>query len=175
MTCTQIEVAGMRGIVCTGGPGHCIVVDGSTFYFEVHRFCGILVCSKDGDERKAPGPRHRLWDAVDLWQAQGSQVCDGRCVFDWDKEVVPISRHIGGRNKDELEISMEFKTKKERLLAIVAAYQTYVNRPVTIEEVATWATEHGLWPVPKRGDPVEECDAWESRFEEARKRRHGMA
>lgn len=63
---------------------------------------------------------------------------------------------------------MKFKTKAERLQAVIDAYTTHVKQgPFTIEEIATWAEAKSLYPTPVRGDPPEICEAWETLLQEA--------
>ena len=60
---------------------------------------------------------------------------------------------------------MRYKTKQKRLRAITDAYcSLHSKTSFTIDEVAEWALAHALWPVPKRGDPVAICLAWEVRL-----------
>jgi hypothetical protein len=62
---------------------------------------------------------------------------------------------------------MKYKTKQQRLGAIIDAYRSKFNKSMfTTDEVADWAISNGLWPVPKRGDPQEICIAWERRLQE---------
>jgi hypothetical protein len=62
---------------------------------------------------------------------------------------------------------MKYKTKQQRLGAIIDAYRSKCNKSMfTTDEVATWAISEGLWPTPKRGDPEALCDEWERRLEE---------
>ncbi len=62
---------------------------------------------------------------------------------------------------------MKYPTKQKRLCAIVDAYRALFHKDaVTMEEVAIWAESEGLYPTPRRGDPVEECEAWEKLLQE---------
>jgi hypothetical protein len=62
---------------------------------------------------------------------------------------------------------MKYPTKRKRLLAIVDTYMAlHCKSAVTMEEVAAWAQSEGLYPVPTRGDPKDECEEWEKRLEQ---------
>ncbi len=64
---------------------------------------------------------------------------------------------------------MKYPTKQKRLLAIADAYMAVFRKSqFTTSEVADWAIRKGLYPVPRRGDRVEECEVWEKRLEAAR-------
>jgi hypothetical protein len=63
---------------------------------------------------------------------------------------------------------MKFRSKKERLQAIIAAYQLHRPGPFTMNALAEWALANHLYPVPKRGDPVIVCRQWEAGLEMAR-------
>lgn len=57
---------------------------------------------------------------------------------------------------------MKFRTKTARLQAVIAAYTEHVAPgPFTIDAVAKWAEANKLYPCPVRGDPPEDCEAWE--------------
>lgn len=60
---------------------------------------------------------------------------------------------------------MKYRSKQQRLIAIVKAYQEkFQKQAITLEEVSNWAVECGLWPVPRRSDPKEACADWEQRL-----------
>lgn len=66
---------------------------------------------------------------------------------------------------------MKYKTKQQRCIAITDAYRKAFGVSMfTMDEVAAWAIERGLYPVPTRGDPEELCVAWENRLAQARSR-----
>jgi hypothetical protein len=58
-------------------------------------------------------------------------------------------------------------TKQKRLQdAFHFYYETIAGRrPVTMDEVAAWAIEHKLFPVPGVRDSAELGAAWDARFE----------
>lgn len=61
---------------------------------------------------------------------------------------------------------MKYATKGKRLLAIVDAYSKVTGKTsYTMDEVAQWAVDKGLWPVPKRGDSPFLCEVWEEHFD----------
>lgn len=63
---------------------------------------------------------------------------------------------------------MRFQTKKSRLLAVIDAYRKkHGAQPFPPNAAMRWALAAGLYPVPKRGDPPEVCEAWERRLEAA--------
>ncbi len=64
-------------------------------------------------------------------------------------------------------MDLKYKTKQQRLVAVVDAYRRLVNRPVTMDEVSSWAMTCGLYPTPKRGDTVAACEAFEKALDEA--------
>ncbi len=65
--------------------------------------------------------------------------------------------------------TMKYKTKRQRCIAITDAYRQVFNVTMfTTDEVATWAISQGLWPVPKRGDAEDACEAWERRLANAK-------
>jgi hypothetical protein len=64
--------------------------------------------------------------------------------------------------------AMQFKSKQKRLVAIFDAYlKRFGKTAATTEEVSEWAIKTSLYPTPKRGDPKDECEAWECRLQEA--------
>lgn len=54
--------------------------------------------------------------------------------------------------------------KKERISMIINAFRAHIGRPFTLDELATWALDNELYPVPGRQHPPEEVDAWEEQF-----------
>lgn len=56
---------------------------------------------------------------------------------------------------------VKYRTKQARLMAIVDAYRSLWPGPWNNEDVASWATEHGLWPVPPRTANENVALAWE--------------
>lgn len=63
---------------------------------------------------------------------------------------------------------MKYRTKAQRLQAVINAYTTHVKTgPFTIDEIANWAESNKLYPTPVRGDPPELCEAWETLLQEA--------
>jgi hypothetical protein len=62
---------------------------------------------------------------------------------------------------------MKYRTKKDRLIAIFEAYLVkFKQSGATMDEVTNWALEHKLYPVPKRGDAADICEAWERKLKE---------
>ena len=62
---------------------------------------------------------------------------------------------------------MQYHTKNQRLNAISEVWMKKHKRSsFSTREVAQWALAARLFPVPKRGDPETECQAWESRLAE---------
>ena len=60
-------------------------------------------------------------------------------------------------------------TKNDRLLQIFDLYRELQGgRPCTTEEVATFALEHSLYPVPAQRDHEAYHLAWEAQLEELR-------
>lgn len=69
-----------------------------------------------------------------------------------------------------LDSAMKYRTKQQRLVALVDAYTMHRAASFTTAEVSNWAIANGLWPVPKRGDAEAICRMWESRLQEALER-----
>ena len=74
------------------------------------------------------------------------------------------------RKKQSQKPSLKYNSQQERLMAIIEAYrQTHGGCPGgwTAEEVARWAEESDLYPVPKRGDSWTACASWELKLNSA--------
>lgn len=83
MSDIPFRIGSTTGILTIGSRTRAIVVDGKTHYFEMLRHCGLGYCNKRGDERNAPGVRHKFWKAVRWWQLQGERIAeDGTCVYE---------------------------------------------------------------------------------------------
>ena len=55
---------------------------------------------------------------------------------------------------------MKYTTKDQRILALIHFYYIkHGNQLVTMNEVANWAIQNHLFPVPKTG--IRSCEAWE--------------
>lgn len=106
----------ITAIVCVGGPIYCISVQGTDFYFELHPWCGLMSCTRDGDEREDLPPEHPFWTAVHLWHEQGAKVENGKCVYDPDLEVVPILKHLVGQHY--LVVGHETVGQRNKRLAV---------------------------------------------------------
>ncbi len=60
---------------------------------------------------------------------------------------------------------MQFKSKRERLVALTEAWQmVYGRTSFTATEVAEWGKKQGLYPVPRRAHPAERHRKWEKRL-----------
>lgn len=87
------------GCVLASDPRNFLIeVGGKRLHFEMHRWCGPAVLNSAGDPaEEQPGPQHKFWTAVTLWNQQGRQVdADGLCV--WQSPMEPELVHLGGRN-----------------------------------------------------------------------------
>ena len=61
---------------------------------------------------------------------------------------------------------MKYPTKQKRCCALFEAYlRIHKKTEATAGEVAAWAVENGLYPVPVRQDWPQICAAWEKRLE----------
>jgi len=57
---------------------------------------------------------------------------------------------------------LKYKTKQKRLYALIDTYLAkFKKTQFTTEEVSEWAIRTKLYPVPRYGDPLELCEAWE--------------
>jgi hypothetical protein len=62
---------------------------------------------------------------------------------------------------------MKYRTKKERLIAIVDAYQKATGKTAfTIPELSKWAILNELWPVPTLYDGKIRWREWETKLEQ---------
>jgi hypothetical protein len=60
------------------------------------------------------------------------------------------------------------QTKAQRLLDLFDAFQKLQGGgPVQMTEVASWATSHGLYPVPTKGSDPRVVDRWDELFAQA--------
>ncbi len=60
-------------------------------------------------------------------------------------------------------------TKAQRLLKIVDIFRAkHGGRPVTMDEVATWAISRGLYPVPTLRAHPSEVQRWDELLEDAK-------
>jgi len=68
-----------------GGPDRKIVVDGKTWRFEMHPYCGPMLLREDGEPRKSQFgyATKKFWDAVTFWAQQGERV-DANSICLWD-------------------------------------------------------------------------------------------
>jgi hypothetical protein len=67
---------------------------------------------------------------------------------------------------------MNYPTKQKRLVAIFDAYcKRFAKTGATMDEVSEWALSEGLYPCPKRGDPENICNAWETKLKDATMRK----
>jgi hypothetical protein len=63
------------------------------------------------------------------------------------------------------EPGLRMNAEQQRLIAITDAYRrTFKKTMFTTEEVASWAIEQNLWPVPRRGAPEKICLEWEEQL-----------
>jgi len=60
---------------------------------------------------------------------------------------------------------MTKRTKQQRLIDLIECYKKIKGFvAVSTDEVAEWAMENGLYPVPTMRDDAQFRDAWESKF-----------
>ena len=50
-----------------------INVNGKTVYFEDHRYCGAMICNKDGDGINEPKASSPIWLHINAWYRQGKK------------------------------------------------------------------------------------------------------
>lgn len=62
-------------VICLlmGGPLYRIYVDEKWILFEMHNYCGPMPLHLKTQEPRWLGPRHKFWEAVTYWIAQGKQ------------------------------------------------------------------------------------------------------
>lgn len=53
-----------RALLNIGEPTQSIEVDGKMYYYEIHRFCGVMPTKQNGDPLKSEWPA-RVWKAVE--------------------------------------------------------------------------------------------------------------
>ncbi len=64
---------------------------------------------------------------------------------------------------------MSKRTKQQRLIDVVELYKkTKGYVAVSMDDVAEWAVDNELYPVPTIRDPQALGDAWEARFRKLR-------
>ncbi|KKN77648.1 hypothetical protein LCGC14_0357730 [marine sediment metagenome] len=61
---------------------------------------------------------------------------------------------------------MKYRTKQSRLQATMRKFvKVHKVHSFTTQEVSAWMIRMGLFPIPKRGDPKELCEEWESNLD----------
>jgi hypothetical protein len=85
--------------ISLGGPDRFITdANGKLWTFEMHRYFGPSVLTKNGDiAKRQPGEKSPFWHAFTAWSQQGERVDEnGRCI--WIEPEKPRLIHLGGRN-----------------------------------------------------------------------------
>lgn len=96
MSVQHIETLLPARTICIlfAGPDRRIFVDGKSYWFEMHRYCGPILLNEKGD---GPAKNQRLkspfWHAVSQWAQQGEQADQyGFCIYD---PSIPLSDSFG--------------------------------------------------------------------------------
>lgn len=71
------------GWITLGGTQREIVVNGITYYLEMHHYCDPMRLTKSGMSHQKDFPQHVI-DAVQLWIDQGKRIDGNVCV--WEAE-----------------------------------------------------------------------------------------
>ena len=99
MPCIHVKIGGAPAILNVSGPTRIIHAAGKDYLFEFHDYLGPMMLGKLGEPVQSfPPKRSPFWDALHWWLQQGRRMDGDRCVFDWEMQLVQITKHIGGRH-----------------------------------------------------------------------------
>ena len=110
-----IDDRGLPVHLCLGGNLQTIVVNGKSYFFEMHEYCGPFVASKKDWSilKNQPGARSPFWPAVTAWDKQGRRVDEnGVCI--WEPVVEPELRTVHLAGNHYLVIGADDDPEEER-------------------------------------------------------------